>query len=252
MLMPLWKYLEGSKMKIRVFVAVGAFGCLLASASAQYGYGFQYSETDFYTSVSDPSVSVTYVGGGYYNNGVPAPESGDAYNYNYEGEYPDDYTFAENESYDYGDPGYASQFNGENYLIDFTNTGDVDQTFSVEEYVFEVNENYGNGTSVSYGGIEEYGGSDFFGYNTVGMGSNGVASDDPYNFDNYYFYSYTDFSEAESYGYFSDTLAPGQSIEVQVWSSGSSSVNTSSSVPGPAAAVPFALAAFAARRRRKA
>jgi hypothetical protein len=240
-------------LKIRFLVTVSSFGLAFGSAVAQYGYGYQYSYNFYTTSTSDISVTTTYLPeSGPYTNGIPDTGWGDVANPFYVGQIRNNYNFATNTSYDYGGPGYSSQFHGINYYIQFMNTGAVDQTFTVTENLEEYNEDVYGGQTVSYGGFDEVGGAGLYGYDTLTSGPFGAAStNDSVNFDTYllssvYVPGVSSQTTADSSGSWTDTLTPCESVDVQLWAAGYSQVN---SVPSPAAGIVFGLAALCRRRR---
>jgi uncharacterized protein (TIGR03382 family) len=240
--------------KTRFLAIVGLFAAAAANASAQ-AEGAQFSVSYFGIYTSDSSVVVTDVGGGPYES-TPYV-SGSGYNLLFSGQYngyggTSGYNVVENYSVAPG-PGSADQFNGLNYYYDITNTSLYTQGFTVDLDIEQAELVEGDGSATSYAGIREFGGAGIYNYHTVSLNSYGPASEYvvgaftdtyAYNIPGYY-------SRIDSSGAFGDTLNPGESVEIEVWASGYTSAITPASTPGPEAAIPFALAAVAAGRRRR-
>jgi hypothetical protein len=224
-------------------------GALAANASASFGW--DGSSCIFAGYVGDSPVALTYISGGDFNDGFAPKASDGAYNRFYGSGYLttySSYVYAENGSYSASNgTGSASQFNGFEYLLSYTNVTAATEYFALGEYIDQENQVEGDGATLSSAGFEEIGGSNAYGYNTFIMDESGIPYFRSDNFAIVFLSYYNSFADCQSEGGFGEYLAPGQSVMVKVWASGYSAVNT---VPSPIAGLGYGLGLLARRRNK--
>jgi hypothetical protein len=248
--------------KTRIFALIGLFAAAAANASAQ-SFGGQFSYASFGIYTTNPSVFVTNIDGGPYDDGYPTMATGSGYNLTELGQYHSSsspystYGYGSNEvenisivngSGNPSGPGTASQFHGEYYDYLVTNTSLYNQGLYINVRAEQYEQVYGGGFADSYAGVEEFGGAGIDAYNDISMDASGIPS--VYSYGG--FINYGPYSAGRYYSYaigsFDDVLTPGETVELQFYASGYSSATVT---PGPMAAVPFALAAVAGSRKRR-
>jgi MYXO-CTERM domain-containing protein len=240
--------------KTRLLAIVGLFAAAVANASAQ-AVGDQYSYSQFNIYTSDPSVVVTPDGGGPYDY-YPAFASGAATNSLISAQFAYGtafgYNYVSNSSETFG-AGSAYQFNGMNYYYDIDNTSATAQNIQLYVLNEQLEEVQGDSIAESYAGVQEIGGAGIYAYHTVELDSSGLPSEFTVGtWTDDYTTNTAGYSHIQSDATFDDTLAAGESVRIQFWASGYSSASTpASSVPGPVAALPFAVAAALGGRRRR-
>jgi hypothetical protein len=240
------------QMNFKSAIAVMALSAVCATAHAWTQQAEAISSNYFYYSTSS-GVSVSASGLGYYLVGTYA--TGDAANYNY-GSVNDGngsgYTFTYDKSFAGPGAGVAEVGEGVETYLFFTNDTNSTQYFQVLGILDENQYNTAGGECVGYGGIQEFGGSYFYGFNTVTLDGPNDISDNAYNWTvQFQFSLYTGYWVTGSEGGFDDSLAPYSTIEVGIWTSDISHVQSPPSTPAPAAVAPFAVGLLGAIKRRR-
>ena len=236
-------------------------GGVLASAGLASAQSDSYfdSANSFSIQVSDPSVTITQdpnnASGPYYF--VTPTTTGDGVNY--PGYYyqtfdwaSSGYDYASCESYSAAN-GSATQSQGVNYNIIFTNTSAATQTVTFQDVIVQDMTSTGTSNTDAYGGWELNGYQvyDYF-TNTLngdGSGSSDYGSSGGANgFTGGYNSGNNDWEGTDS---FSFTLAAGDTAQMQFWASGDTYA-AASPAPEPASLALLGLgaASLVARRRR--
>lgn len=215
--------------KPRFWLALLAFGTLLPSAHAQYGYADQSSRCGFNLTVTNNhDVRIRYLGsGGPYVSLTPDEGGAGVNDWGHDqevGRFVSVWNYSECE----GPPGWAHQGHGNRYVIELTNTGRELEFFTLALTLTADNEDFGDAISVSSGGVTERGGSHFGGSETLTIDRSGRAFNAPVNmrpefeWDQLGFYTE---ASVTATGQWEDELLPRESVVITIWTQGSSAVN---------------------------
>ncbi len=231
-----------------------AFAVLCLSAVCASAYSQEYAVESSYNSIGyyagygvnvSASGYTVYPLAGNYQKGNAAAGAGVYGVYGV-------YSYAANEAFAGPGYGFASIGYGFEQYLTFTNNNPTGATeaFGVSSLLIEQISTSARGYAIDFGGIQEFGGAYFLGFNTIIQDGLGAPYDLAYNWDVVYNYTSPGYTFTISEGGFTDYLAAGQSITVGIWASGITQATSPAAVPAPAAIAPFALGLLGALRRR--
>lgn len=205
--------------------------------------------------------------GGVYNNEIDPVTQGDGMNYVNQlyQSYTDSDIWGSNwdlhlsvTTESTANTGFASQFNGINYFLDFTNNGSTIENAYFTDSVYQHFGAVGTATAVAYAGwqfFNPYSNSSVSFYTSNGLNGDGSGSgldlfgqQFPSNngFVSYDFGTYVDASSD-----YVLHIQPGDTITVEFWSAGSTQAGTPQAVPeAPAWVLGLLIAPVLFRRRR--